>query len=100
VTFKMSTKMFFCWFFYFLKVHLHNFSKKKSHTEFKKGTKQWINVFLTIFAWWQKDLDPYFWLMDSDREAKKNGSYDSGSGSATLVNTNISLFVQTWNLKW
>jgi hypothetical protein len=35
--------------YYFLKVHLHHFSKIKSH---KEVTKQYldINVFLTIFA--------------------------------------------------
>ncbi len=25
-----------------------------------------IKVFLTIFAWWWKDPDPYFWLTDPD----------------------------------
>ncbi len=37
--------------YYFLKVHLHHFSKTKSH---KKG----INVFLTIFAWWSGSWRP------------------------------------------
>jgi hypothetical protein len=35
--------------YYFLKVHFHNFSKKKSYRSHKTVG---INVFLTIFAWW------------------------------------------------
>ncbi len=65
---------FFLIFFsyYILKVHLHNFSKIKSH---KEVTKQiGINVFLNIFDWWEKDPDPeldpdlYLWLIDPDSD--------------------------------
>ncbi len=39
--------------YYFLKVHIHHFSKIKSP---KEVTKQYESrFFLTIFAWWQKD---------------------------------------------
>ncbi len=57
-----------------------------------------VKVFLTIFAWWEKDPDlepnpdPYLWLMDSDTDTggpKTCGSGGSRSGfgsrSATLV---------------
>jgi hypothetical protein len=45
VTFKTSTKNYF-FAYYFLKVHLHHFSKIKSHTEAKKTVS--IDVFLTF----------------------------------------------------
>ncbi len=78
LTFKMlaSKKINFNTIFsanYFLKLHLHHFSKikvKKSHKIVG------IKVFLTIFAWWYKDpdpdpeqdpdQDPYLWLVDPD----------------------------------
>ncbi len=60
LTFKTPTKN---WFFkrsfsayYFLKVHLHLFSKIKKSKRSPKTVG--ITVFLTIFAWWQKDPDP------------------------------------------
>ncbi len=79
--------------YYFLKLHLHHFSKikvKKSHKIVG------IKVFLTIFAWWLKDPvpdpekdpdpDPYLWLVDPDPgDPKTHGSSGSGFGSATLV---------------
>jgi hypothetical protein len=50
--------------YYFLKVHLHIFSKinksKRSHKTVG------ITGFLTIFAWWQKD--PNLYLVDPDPE--------------------------------
>jgi len=43
-----------------------------------------FDVFLTIFAWWYKDPDPYLWQMDPDPGGPKTyGSY--GSGSALLL---------------
>ncbi len=34
-------------------------------------------VFLTIFAWWWKDLDPYLWLTDSDADPGGPKTYGS-----------------------
>jgi hypothetical protein len=59
------------------------FKDKKS----KRSTKiLGIKVFLTIFAWWQKDQDPYLRLEVPDPDPggpKTHGS--GGSGSATLL---------------
>ncbi len=49
-----------------------SYSKIKSHEKSRETVG--IKVFLTIFAWWWKDLDPYL--------CRTNGS---GSGSATLL---------------
>ncbi len=73
VIFSTATKKLFC--LYFLKIHLHHFSKIKSHKPVG------IKVILTIFAWWQKDPNPYLWLMDPDQGGPK--IYESGS--ATLL---------------
>ncbi len=54
------------------------FKDKKSKTSHKTAG---IKVFLTIFASWYKDPDPYLWLMDPDPGGPK--SY--GSGPATLL---------------
>jgi hypothetical protein len=54
--------------YYFLKLHLHHFSKikvKKSHKIVG------IKVFLTIFAWWMKDPDSILWLVDPDPGGQK-----------------------------
>ncbi len=61
--------------YYFLKVHLHHFSKIKSPKTLKTLE---INVFLTIFSWWSKDPnpDPYLWLMDTDPGGPKNTDPD------------------------
>jgi hypothetical protein len=79
-----SSKIFL---FYFLKLHLHNFSKLKSH---KEVTKRKQSRFFLLFAWWLKDPDPsririfYYRIRIRMREAQKTyGSY--GSGSATLL---------------
>ncbi len=58
--------------YYFLKVHLHHFSKIKIN---KEVTKQGlgIRVFLTIFAWLLKDLDLYLsdeWFWSGSRRPK------------------------------
>ncbi len=48
----------------FLQARLHHFSKIKKS---KSGHKTvGIKVLITIFAWWQKDPDPYLWLMDPE----------------------------------
>jgi hypothetical protein len=50
-----------------------------------------INVFLTIFAWWQKDPnldpdpDPCLWLIDPDPDLEGPKTDGSGSGFATLL---------------
>jgi len=62
---------------------------KRSHKTVPVG----IKVFLTIFAWWQKDpdLEPHFWLMDPDPGGPKTcGS--GGSGSGTILQTIQNLF--------
>jgi hypothetical protein len=49
VTFKMASKNYFCtnfFVYYFLKLHLHNFSKIKSRSHKTEGMK----VCLTVFA--------------------------------------------------
>ncbi len=75
---KMGNKNYFVVFcflvfsaYYFLKLHLHHFSKIKMHNEV---------FFLTIFAWWKKDPDPDLVLMDPE----PGGPKTYGSGSATL----------------
>ncbi len=69
-----------------LKVHLHHFSKIKSHKEVAKTVG--IKVFLTNFASWLKDPDPdpYLWLMYPEPEPWDPKKYGSrfGSGSSTL----------------
>ncbi len=60
------------------------FKDKKSYRSHKI---EGITVFLTIFAWWQKDPDPYLWLMDPD----PGGPITYGSGSATLVACQLKL---------
>jgi hypothetical protein len=51
-----------------------------------------IYVFLTIFAWWQKDPDPdpYLWLMDPDPGGPKTRGSGFGAGSAA----------QHWYVSW
>jgi hypothetical protein len=76
--------------YYFLKVHLHHFSKIKS--------QEWIKAFLTIFAWWLKDPDPYLWLVDPDPDPggpKTCGSGGSGSGSGTLVQSQWNMTMES-----
>jgi hypothetical protein len=61
-----KNNFFPCFFaYYFLKAHLHHFSKIKRH---KKVTKQYlgIKVFLTILLDDSQNPDPYLWLMDLD----------------------------------
>ncbi len=48
-----------------------SFSKIKGPIEVKKTVG--IMVFLTIFAWWWKDLDPYLWLVDPDPDPDPGG---------------------------
>ncbi len=102
LTFKTPTQNYFLKesfsAYYFLKVHSHHFPKIKSQ---KEVTKQYlgIKVFLTIFAWWQKDPDPDPLTSGSgSRRPKSFGSDGSGSrrrksygsdgsGTATLVPT-------------
>ena len=66
----------------FLKIILHSFSKiwRKKKSQNKK-----IKVFINIFDFWYKNLDPdpYIWLMDPDPDLggpKTRGSGGSGSG--------------------
>ncbi len=59
--------------------HLHHSSKIKKKSQRSYKTLE-IKVFLTIFAWWWKDPDPYLWLTDPDadpRGLKTYGSYCS-----------------------
>jgi hypothetical protein len=74
--------------YYFLKVHLHHFSKIKSHH--KEVTKQQESRFFIQFLlddrriWEPKpDPDPYLVLLDPDLDPGGLKTY--GSGSATLV---------------
>ncbi len=51
----------------------------------KRSQTVGINVFLNIFAW-EKDPDPYLWLMDPDADPEGPKTYGSyGSASATLL---------------
>ncbi len=56
-------------------LHLHHSSMIKSSKEVANQLK----VFLTIFAWWWKDPDPYLWLADLDPGGPKT-YWSSGSG--------------------
>ncbi len=64
-----------------------SFFKDKKSKRSNKTVK--IKVFLTTFALWQKDPDPYLWRMDPDPDPggpKTCGSGSGfGSGSATLL---------------
>ncbi len=73
---KLFSLRFFA--YYFLKIHLYNSSQIKSH----KMSQNSRNLgFLTLFAWWWKDLDrdPNLWLTDL------GGPKTYGSGSGTLL---------------
>ncbi len=64
-----------------------SFSKNKVKKKSQHRTVG-IKIFLTIFAWWYKDLDldPYLWLMDPDPDPGGPKTYGSnGSWSATLL---------------
>ncbi len=74
-------------------LHLHIFSKIKSH----KGKTIGIKLFLTVFAWWLKDPDPYLWQIDPVPDPGGPKTYGSvGSGSATLSLLQLAPF--TWTL--
>jgi hypothetical protein len=74
----------------FWRWNLHHFSKIKSQKEVTQQYRVGIKIFLTIFAWWQKDPDPdpYLWLTDPNPDPEGLKTYGSGgSGSATLMPT-------------
>ncbi len=55
-----------------------------------------IKVFLTFFAWWQKnpDPDPYLWLVDPD----PGGPKTCGSGSGTLGKSLVFLKLPNYSI--
>ncbi len=53
---KLFFSKFFCLLEYFLKVHLHNFSKIKSHKEVAKQESRFIFIYLIEL---KPDPDPY-----------------------------------------
>ncbi len=76
VTFKTSTKNYFfpsifC-FLLFEGTFTSFFKDKKSQRSHKTVG---INFFLTIFAWWKKDPDPYIWIMDPDADPRGPKTY-------------------------
>jgi hypothetical protein len=91
LTFKMPTKTNFIFYFsayYFLKVHLHNFSKIESQKESQNSRNQdFSNYFCMMKGDPDPEPDPYLWLMDPNPRGPKTCGSGSwfGSGSATLV---------------
>jgi hypothetical protein len=75
---KLNFILFFSKVFayYFLKLHLHNFSKSQTVG---------IKVFLTIFAWWWRYPVPDLYLLLMHPSPEPGGSKTYGSGSATTV---------------
>ncbi len=63
-------------------VHLHHSSKIKKIIKSQNSMNH--KVFLAIFAWWRKDLDPY--LGQTDRNGPKT------NWSGTLLNTDLNHF--------
>ncbi len=82
---SISSLTFFCLLGTFLKYITRTsfFKDKKSKPSHKTVG---IKVFLTIFAWWQKDSDPNLWLEDTSPDPGGSKTYGSdGSGSATTT---------------
>jgi hypothetical protein len=86
LTFKRQKKInlkkkFFC-FFLFEGTFTSFFKDKKSKRSHKTVG---IKVFLTIFAWWQKDPDPepYLLLVDPDPDPRGPKTCGSGFGSGS-----------------
>ncbi len=92
LTFKILTKNNFLKNFsayYFLKVHIHHFSKIKSQKESQNSSYQGFSYYfcmMTEESGSESGFGPYLWLMDPDPGGPKTcGSGGSESGSATLV---------------
>ncbi len=69
LTFKMPTKNYFFKFSadYFLKVHLHYFSKTKSQKDSQNSRNQGFSYyFCMMIEDTDPEPDPYLWLMDPD----------------------------------
>ena len=70
--------------YYFLKVHLHHFSKIKSQKEVIQQKNQGFSLYFCLMMEGSgAGPDPYLWLMDPDPGGPK--TCGSGSGSATML---------------
>ncbi len=86
---------FFCLTYWrYIYIIFQRYKVKKSHKIVG------IKVFLTIFAWWQKDPDPdpYLWLVDPDPGGPKTcGSGGSGFATLPLTNGSGSWYLRHWH---
>ncbi len=89
-----ANKNFFffnCSAYYFLKVHLHHFSKIKSQKELQNSRNQEFSYYFCMMKGDpDPEPDPYLWLMDPNPGGPKTcgsggSGFGLGSGSATLV---------------